>query len=269
MAPVLSSSLQILLLHPDEGRRDDLARQLRVVLPGSNVEGAGDSRAAVRSLSSRRADLIVAGTDDGGLEGQALAQILRRNPVLSRKPLLLLGTAAWADQDPYARTLAGGLGSGGLKDALDSLLGERAATRGQELLVLSSGNAIRGPLAEALLRQHLGPAFIVRSCGHKGLGVHPLAVQAGREMGLDLGAHISRSLRELDVMGVEMTINLCFGEPGPMVPGRLKRLDWPTLDPLKGPSDDAALLGRIRAVRDNLSKRAEKLALELKSGVSS
>lgn len=132
-----------------------------------------------------------------------------------------------------------------------------------EILVLSSGNAIRGPLAEALLRKQMPPTFVIRSCGHKGLGVHPLALQAAQESGLDLSAHVSRSLRETDVLSVEMTINLCFGEPGPMVPGRLKRLDWPTVDPLKGPPGDEALLGRIRAARDSLGKRVEKLAMEL------
>jgi len=134
-----------------------------------------------------------------------------------------------------------------------------------EILVLSTGNAIRGPLAEALLRQALGGAHVVRSCGHKGLGLHPLALKAAQELGLDLGSHVSRSLRETDVLSVEMTINLCFGEPGPMVPGRLKRMDWPTPDPLKGPAGDEALLERIRAARDALARRVEKLAAELKA----
>jgi arsenate reductase len=133
-----------------------------------------------------------------------------------------------------------------------------------EILILSSGNAIRGPLAEAVLRKQLGEGFSLRSCGHKGLGLHPLALQAAQEAGLDLSAHVSRSLRETDVLSVEMTINLCFGEPGPMVPGRLKRLEWPTADPLKGPPGDEALLERIRMARDSLIKRAEKLAADLR-----
>lgn len=134
-----------------------------------------------------------------------------------------------------------------------------------QILLLSNLNAARGPMAQALLQRALGPGFDVISAGHKGAPVHPLAAKALLELGLDISGHVGKSLRETDVLDVEMTINLCFGEPGPMVPGRLKRLDWPTPDPLKGPADDEAVLQRMRNARDALAKRVDKLAAELKA----
>lgn len=133
-----------------------------------------------------------------------------------------------------------------------------------QILILSNHNAVRGPMAQALLLRALGGGFAILSAGHKGQAVHPMAVKAMQELGLDISGHVGRALRELDVLEVEMTINLCFGEPGPIVPGRLKRLDWPTPDPLKGSGDDEALLQRFRSARDALAKRADKLAAELK-----
>lgn len=272
----LSRTLHVLLLHQDDRVRGSLALRLMEQLPGSSIDEAPDSRAAVRALSSRRADLIVAPAAGLRSESQELAQILRRNPVLAKKPLLLLGQAdeaLWAHSDAFARVLDPQADKGAWVDCLLSLLGERAtagplaaASLPGGILILSNGNAIRGPLAEALLRKQLGFGFSVRSCGHKGLGLHPLAQMAAQELGLDLGLHISRGLRDTELMGLAMTINLCFGEPGPMVPGRLKRLDWPTIDPLKGPPGDEFLLERIRAARDALARRVEKLVLELKAG---
>lgn len=137
-----------------------------------------------------------------------------------------------------------------------------------EILVLSNSNAVRGPMAEALLKRALGAAHSVRSCGHSAAPVHPLAVQAMRELGLDIAGHQAKSRRDIDTLEVEMTLNLCFGEPGPIIPGRIRRLDWPTPDPLKGPGDPESTLQRLRQARDRLDLKVAALAAELKSAVA-
>jgi arsenate reductase len=137
-----------------------------------------------------------------------------------------------------------------------------------DIMVLSSNNSARGPMAEALLKRALGDSHTVRSAGHRSVPVHAMAVRVMQEIGLDISAHGSKALREVDTLEVEMTVNLCFGEPGPLLPGRIKRRDWPTPDPLKGSTDEEAVLTRFRAARDQLMKRSEGLAAEIKGAVA-
>jgi len=73
-----------------------------------------------------------------------------------------------------------------------------------EILFVCTGNTCRSPLAEAVARREiarLGAPCVVSSAGTgapEGVPASALAVQVGREAGLDLGAHRARLLtREL------------------------------------------------------------------------
>ncbi len=132
-----------------------------------------------------------------------------------------------------------------------------------DILFLSKGDAARGPMACALLQKALGPAATVASCGLLAGPLHPLAVQAMAECGLDIGGHRPRALRDLVGAEAKLCINLCFGEPGPTLAGRMRRLDWPTPDPRPGPPTEEATLARMRGTRELLTKRVRILAQEL------
>jgi arsenate reductase len=134
-----------------------------------------------------------------------------------------------------------------------------------DILFLSSGDSARGPMAVALMARALGPAYRIRSVGQRPRPLHPVAVRAMAEAGLDIASHSASTLRTIDTLDVELCINLCFGEQGPVIAGRMRRLDWPTPDPTVGAPGEEALLIRMRQTRAQLERRAEKLALDLKA----
>lgn len=56
-----------------------------------------------------------------------------------------------------------------------------------KIFVLCTGNFCRSHLAEGILREALGDRFTVKSAGSKPAGyVHPLAIKAMDEIGIDL-----------------------------------------------------------------------------------
>ena len=119
-------------------------------------------------------------------------------------------------------------------------------------------------MAEGLAQVHLGTEFIAASAGFRSNALHPLAVRVMAEEGIDISGLPSRAVRDIDMSGVEIVVNLCFNEIAPMVAGRLKRYDWPVPDPIKGPPGEEALLERFRQSRDNMARRIQKLAAEYK-----
>ncbi|MFM7282421.1 MAG: arsenate reductase ArsC, partial [Planctomycetia bacterium] len=63
------------------------------------------------------------------------------------------------------------------------------------VLILCTGNSCRSHLAEGILRQVAGNLIEVASAGSKPAGyVHPLAIRALGEIGIDISAHTSKHL---------------------------------------------------------------------------
>ena len=79
----------------------------------------------------------------------------------------------------------------------------------RRLLVLCEGNHCRSPLAEALLRQALGPGFEVNSAGLRALVGEPAHAETRRqgvERGLDLAAHRGRQLTPELAKGADLIL---------------------------------------------------------------
>ncbi len=134
-----------------------------------------------------------------------------------------------------------------------------AAPKG--LLFLCVANSARSQLAEGLARARLGDRVVVQSAGSAPSRVNPYAVEVMREIGVDLGAHTSKSVDTIDPASVDTVITLCAEEVCPVFLGGARRLHWPTPDPA---SDDEALsrddlLARFRAARDAIAARIETL----------
>ena len=65
------------------------------------------------------------------------------------------------------------------------------------VLILCTGNSCRSHLAEGILRATAGDLVEVASAGSKPAGyVHPLAIQAMAEIGIDISQHRSKHLNE-------------------------------------------------------------------------
>jgi arsenate reductase len=125
------------------------------------------------------------------------------------------------------------------------------------ILVLCTGNSCRSHLAEGLLRAALGDGFEVASAGSNPAGyVHPLAIRAMEEIGIDLAGHRSKHLDEFLDREVETVITVCGNadQACPVFPGQANRHHWPFEDPAHATGTEEEQLAVFRRVRDEISR---------------
>ncbi len=123
------------------------------------------------------------------------------------------------------------------------------------ILVLCTGNSCRSHLAEALLRGMLGDQYRVASAGSKPAGyVHPLAIRAMAEIGIDIAHHTSKHVDEFLSAGVETVITVCGNadQACPAFPGRVNRHHFPFDDPAHATGSEEEQMCVFRRVRDEI-----------------
>ena len=135
----------------------------------------------------------------------------------------------------------------------------------RSLLFLCVANSARSQMAEGLARSMLGPAVRVQSAGSQPSTVNPFAVDAMREVGIDITSHHSKSVDTIDPASVDTVITLCAEEVCPVFLGKAHRLHWPVEDPAStDPSlTREQLLARFRTARDAIRAKLETLVAEL------
>ena len=123
------------------------------------------------------------------------------------------------------------------------------------ILILCTGNSCRSHLAEGLLRSVVGDRYRVASAGSKPAGyVHPLAIRAMAEIGIDIGTHQSKHMDEFLTQKVETVITVCGNadQACPMFPGQVNRHHWPFEDPAHATGTEDEQMAVFRRVRDEI-----------------
>jgi len=125
------------------------------------------------------------------------------------------------------------------------------------VLFLCTHNSARSQMAEGLLRYMAGDRFEASSAGTEKTSVHPLAVRAMGEVGIDISAHSSKRYEDVEGHGWDCVITVCddANERCPIVPGSVKRLHWSFEDPSRASGDEAHRLAVFRRVRDQIRAR--------------
>jgi arsenate reductase (thioredoxin) len=133
--------------------------------------------------------------------------------------------------------------------------------RHDSILFLCVANSARSQMAEGLARKLFGDRILVQSAGSEPSTVNPYAVEAMREVGVDLATHHSKSVHTIDAATVGTVITLCAEEVCPVFLGKARRLHWPIQDPaVKGPPlPREEMLMRFRSARDQIQARLEVL----------
>ena len=140
------------------------------------------------------------------------------------------------------------------------------------ILILCTGNSCRSHLAEAILRAAAGDILEVASAGSKPAGyVHPLALRALAEIGLDASAHHSKHLSEFLQRDVETVITVCGNadQVCPMFPGQMNRYHWGFDDPAHATGTEDEQFAVFRRVRDEIRRVFEAYAAGRRDGVRS
>ena len=125
------------------------------------------------------------------------------------------------------------------------------------ILILCTGNSCRSHLAEGLLRTALNERFTVASAGSNPSGyVHPLAIRAMEEIGLDISDHQSKHLDEFLEEEVETVITVCGNadQVCPLFPGQINRHHWGFDDPAHATGTEEEQMAVFRRVRDEIKR---------------
>jgi arsenate reductase len=131
------------------------------------------------------------------------------------------------------------------------------------VLILCTGNSCRSHLAEGILQAAAGEAFRVASAGSKPAGyVHPLAIKAMQEIGIDISGHHSKHFEEFLNQDVETVITVCGNadQACPMFPGQVNRHHWGFDDPAHATGSEEEQLAVFRRVRDEIRRTFEAYA---------
>jgi arsenate reductase (thioredoxin) len=131
------------------------------------------------------------------------------------------------------------------------------------ILILCTGNSCRSHLAEGILRAAMGDSVNVQSAGSKPAGfVHPLAIHAMKEIGIDISGHRSKPLDAFLKGPVETVITVCDNadEACPMFPSQVNRHHWGFYDPAHATGTDEEKLTVFRRVRDQIKMVFEAYA---------
>lgn len=133
-------------------------------------------------------------------------------------------------------------------DALRSL-------KPRHILFLCLQNSARSQMAKGIARHLAPPGVKISSAGSRPAAVRPQAIEALREIGIDISGHHSKAVADLDTSTVDAVITLCAEEICPVFPRKVAKFHWPLADPAAAPDRAAA----FRAVRDELLARLKML----------
>jgi len=126
--------------------------------------------------------------------------------------------------------------------------------RKKRVLFVCTHNASRSQMAEGLLRALKGDRWEVYSAGTSPTGVHPCAVQAMAEIGIDIRGHRAKGLDAFRDVVFDEVVTVCdhAQESCPVVPGGGVRRHQGFADPSAAKGAEAEVLAVFRRVRDEI-----------------
>ena len=136
------------------------------------------------------------------------------------------------------------------------------------ILILCTGNSCRSHMAEGILRAAAGDLVEVHSAGSKPAGyVHPKAVEALREIGIDISDHRSKHMDEFLDRDIDTVITVCGNadQACPVFPGQVHRYHWPFDDPAHASGTEEEVMASFRRVRDEIKEVFGNYARELRA----
>ena len=131
----------------------------------------------------------------------------------------------------------------------------------ESVLFICTHNSARSQMAEGLLRHLAGDRFEVESAGTEKTHVRPLAIEAMKELGIDISSQTSKTIASLGDRHFDWAITVCdnANEACPVFSGGTKRLHWSFDDPSAATGSDEERLAAFRRVRDEIRAKLEEL----------
>jgi arsenate reductase len=147
---------------------------------------------------------------------------------------------------------------------------KREAKPKKRVLFLCTGNSARSQMAEGLVNSFLGDEWEAYSAGTAPAGyVHPLAIQAMAEWGIDILGQRSKSMDEFHNIEFDFVITLCDNAaqtcPLWLGSGRVRHISFP--DPVAATGSEDERLQVFRQVRDGIRQEMMRYLEESTTGV--
>jgi arsenate reductase (thioredoxin) len=118
-------------------------------------------------------------------------------------------------------------------------------------------NAGRSQMSQALFERAAGGRHRALSAGTRPADkVHPEAVEAMAELGIDIDGRTPRALTRELAEQADVVVTMGCGDECPYIPGK-RYVDWELDDPKGRPLEE------VRATRDEIARRVEALVDEL------
>jgi protein-tyrosine-phosphatase len=132
----------------------------------------------------------------------------------------------------------------------------------QAVLFACGWNAVRSPMAAAILRHLLGHRMYVGSAGVRKHELDPFAVAAMEEIGIDISRHKPVTFEDVeDLEGLNFDLIVTLSPPAHHKALELTRTHaaeveyWPTIDPTGVEGSREQRLDAYRSARDELMAR--------------
>jgi arsenate reductase len=129
------------------------------------------------------------------------------------------------------------------------------------VLFLCTHNSSRSQIAEGLLRARGGPAFAVFSAGTEPRTVHPLAIKAMQELGIDISGHTAKGIDAFATQpAMDLVITVCdeAQEACPFFPNARKQVHWGFPDPSRATGTEEERLAAFRHIRDLIAAKVSR-----------
>ena len=124
-------------------------------------------------------------------------------------------------------------------------------------------------MAEGILRHAAGDLFEVHSAGSSPAGyVHPFAIKALAEVGIDISGHTSKHMNEFLDRNIDVVVTVCGNadQACPVFPGQRKRYHWGFDDPAKAEGAGEEIWRVFVRVRDEIRMVFEAYAAGYRDG---
>ncbi|SDZ11173.1 arsenate reductase [Evansella caseinilytica] len=127
---------------------------------------------------------------------------------------------------------------------------------------LCTGNSCRSQMAEGWGKKYLGDKYDVYSAGIEAHGVNPKAVQAMKEVDVDISEQTSDTIDQELLKRADFVVTLCghANDVCPATPPNKERVHWGFDDPAKAEGTEEEKWQVFQRVRDEIGERIKTFA---------
>ncbi|KYC45863.1 MAG: Protein ArsC [Candidatus Methanofastidiosum methylothiophilum] len=126
----------------------------------------------------------------------------------------------------------------------------------KKILFICTHNSARSQLAEGLVNTLCSNKFQAFSAGSTPTNVNPYAIEALKEIGIDIKGHYSKSINEFEGQYFDYVVTVCDNarDSCPFFPGAKKYIHASFKDPSSVVGNSEEILNAFRKTRDEIKQ---------------